>query len=105
VYGIDMPSVDELVAHGRNVAEIATAIGVDRLVFQELEDLEQAVRLGNPELSHFDCSCFNGEYLTGDVDSNYLAALQRQHQTDLYTQQSLDEDTEASNVLDLHNGY
>lgn len=105
VYGIDMPSVDELVAHGRNVAEIAAAIGVDRLVFQELEDLEQTVRLGNPELSHFDCSCFNGEYLTGDVDSNYLAALQRQHQKDLYTQQSLDEDTEASNVLDLHNGY
>ncbi len=77
VYGIDMPAADELIAHGRTETEVATAIGVDRLIFQDLIDLEEAVRRGNPKLRYFDTSCFSGEYVTGDIDKAYLECLQR----------------------------
>ena len=75
VYGIDMPSVDELVAHGRTVAEIEVEIGADRVIFQDLEDLVDAAREGNPEITQFDTSCFDGVYVTGDVDQAYLDHL------------------------------
>lgn len=77
VYGIDMPSVNELVAHGRGVDEIREHIGADALIFQNLEDLIAAVRVDNPEITQFDCSVFNGHYVTKDVDQNYLAHLNR----------------------------
>ena len=64
VYGIDMPAAHELIAHGRSEAEIAEAIGADYLIFQDLSDLEEAVRRGNPVLQRFDASCFTGEYVT-----------------------------------------
>ncbi|HET9122536.1 MAG TPA: amidophosphoribosyltransferase, partial [Acidiferrobacteraceae bacterium] len=72
VYGIDMPSVDELVAHGRSVAEIEREIGADRVIFQDLADLVDAAREGNPRITQFDTSCFDGIYVTGDVDQAYL---------------------------------
>lgn len=72
VYGIDMPSVNELIAYGREVDEICQLIGADGLIFQELEDLEDAVRHFNPELRHFETSVFTGEYVTQDVDQAYL---------------------------------
>ena len=72
VYGIDMPSAEELVAHGRNVEEICTLIGADWLIYQDLDDLLASAREGNPEVERFDCSVFNGEYVTGDVDQKYL---------------------------------
>lgn len=72
VYGIDMPSVDELVAHGRSVAEIEREIGADRVIFQDLADLVDAAREGNPRITQFDTSCFDGVYVTGDVDQAYL---------------------------------
>ena len=75
VYGIDMPSVSELVAHGRNEAEIEAFIGCDWLIYQDLEDLIAAVQEGNPELTQFDTSCFSGEYVTGLSDS-YLQQLE-----------------------------
>jgi amidophosphoribosyltransferase len=75
VYGIDMPSVSELVAHGRNEAEIQALIGCDWLIYQDLEDLIAAVQEGNPELTQFDTSCFSGEYVTGLSDS-YLQQLE-----------------------------
>jgi amidophosphoribosyltransferase len=75
VYGIDMPAPQEFIAHNRSVPEIAEAIGADRLIYQELEDLIDAVRQGNPDLRQFDCSCFNGEYVTGSVDNEYLESL------------------------------
>ena len=78
VYGIDMPAAQELIAHGRNTEEVAAAIGADWLVFQDLRDLEAAVRKGNPNLEHFDTSCFDGQYITGDIDHHYLAALEQQ---------------------------
>ena len=72
VYGIDMPSADELIGHGRDEAEICTAIGADWLVYQELGDLIEAVRYGNRRITEFDDSVFSGHYVTGDIDQAYL---------------------------------
>ena len=66
IYGIDMPSVEELVAHGRTESEIAALIGADRLFYQKIEDLIVSVSEGNPQLHSFDCSIFDGNYLAGD---------------------------------------
>ena len=77
VYGIDMPSSLELIAHGRTHQEICQAIGADKLIFQDLEDLVHAVRQGNKSVRQFDCSCFNGEYITGDVTADYLEELEK----------------------------
>jgi len=75
VYGIDMPSPKEFVADGRSVEEITKEIGADWLIYQDLEDLIQAVKQGNDKIENFDSSCFNGEYVTGDVDQAYLKHL------------------------------
>lgn len=72
VYGIDMPSVTELIAHGREVDEIATQIGADELIFQEIDDLIAAVREENPDIEAFETSVFNGRYVTGDISQSYL---------------------------------
>jgi len=77
VYGIDMPSPHEFVADGRDISEITKEIGADWLIYQDLEDLIQAVQLGNDKIKHFDSSCFNGEYVTGDVDSAYLDRIEQ----------------------------
>ena len=74
VYGIDMPSSGELIAHGREVQEVCDAIGADRMIYQDLPDLIAAVRDGNPELQDFDCSVFTGEYVTG-MPEGYLDEL------------------------------
>jgi amidophosphoribosyltransferase len=76
VYGIDMPSPEELIAHGRTEEEISELIGVDWLVYQDLEDLIDASREGNPEVKEFECSVFTGEYVTGDIDADYLGAIE-----------------------------
>ncbi|HET8882828.1 MAG TPA: amidophosphoribosyltransferase [Solimonas sp.] len=76
VYGIDMPTSSELVAHGRSVDELQKMLGADRLIYQDLEDLVEAVRAGNPDITRFDCSVFNGEYITQDVTTEYLNQLE-----------------------------
>ena len=76
VYGIDMPTSSELVAHGRSVEELQTLLGADRLIYQDLEDLVEAVRAGNPAITRFDCSVFTGEYITQDVTAEYLSQLE-----------------------------
>ncbi len=75
VYGIDMPSPSELVAHNRNSQEICEEIGADKLIYLDLEDLIKAAHKGNKEITQFDTSCFNGEYITGDIDKNYLEMI------------------------------
>ena len=65
----------ELVAHGRTVEEIEKILGADKLIYQDLDDLIWAVQDGNENLSHFDTSCFSGEYVTG-VEPTYLADLE-----------------------------
>ena len=76
VYGIDMPSASELVAHGRTVPELEKLLGCDRLIFQDLEDLIEAVRHKHSKIERFDCSVFTGEYVTQDIDANYLDQLE-----------------------------
>lgn len=76
VYGIDMPSRQELVAHGRNTDEIAAAIGADIVIFQTLSDLENSVRQFNPSITTFDCSVFTGDYVTGGVGEEYLQHIE-----------------------------
>ncbi|MCF7521747.1 amidophosphoribosyltransferase [Neisseria sp. ZJ106] len=75
VYGIDMPTREELIANGRSAAEIAAEIGADGVVFQNLDDLETVVKALNPKIQSFDSSCFNGVYQTGDIDEAYLQRL------------------------------
>lgn len=75
VYGIDMPSVEELVAHNRDHAEIRDYIGADALVYQTLEGMYQAATMISPSISQYEDSIFTGNYVTGQVDSNYLAQL------------------------------
>lgn len=72
VYGIDMPTVNELIAHDKTEDEVAESIGADWLIYQDLDDLIEAARAGNPKLKQFDTSCFTGEYVTGDVSKDYL---------------------------------
>jgi len=77
VYGIDMPAVSELIANGRSEEEIACEIGADRLIYQDLPDLIEAAHEGNPRITQFDASCFDGVYLTGDVNQDYLERIQQ----------------------------
>ena len=75
VYGIDMPSANELIAHGRTEEEVAELIGADWLVYQDLNDLITSSAEGNKAIKGFDCSVFTGEYATMDVDAAYLKRL------------------------------
>lgn len=77
VYGIDMPAKDELIAYGRTEEQVAAAIGADKVVYQDLEDLMAAVRKRNPRLEDFDASVFDGRYVTGDIDDAYFARLEQ----------------------------
>lgn len=76
VYGIDMPSREELLATGRTDEEICQEIGADGLIYQDLEALEDIVIALNPNIQEFDSSCFNGRYVTGDVDAAYLNRIE-----------------------------
>lgn len=98
VYGIDMPAADELVGHGRDVDAIAKEIGADKLFFQELDDLIEAVRKKVPKIKEFDTSVFSGEYITGDIDKKYL-----QHIESLRNDKSREGDDSDNEVMDIHN--
>lgn len=100
VYGIDMPAVEELVAHDRSVEEVQQAIGADWLIYQDLEDLEQAVRKRNPEMVTFDAACFNKHYVTGTVTDEYLEQLQVSRADDQKNQKS-----QSDAVIGLHNTH
>ena len=76
VYGIDMPAADELIASGKTEKEIEEAIGADWLIYQDLEDLISTALEGNPSIKQYECSVFNGEYVTGDVDEIYLKRIE-----------------------------
>ena len=75
IYGIDMPAAKELIAHERTEAEVAEAIGVDRLFYLPLDDLIAAVSKGNNRLNTFDCSVFTGCYVTGE-NNDYFTELE-----------------------------
>jgi len=93
VYGIDMPAAEELLARERSVEQVAAEIGADRLFYQTLDDLVEAVRFGNPAITQFDTSCFDGTYVTGDINDDYLAAVEARRRDDV-------KQVNASNSLD-----
>ena len=77
VYGIDMPAASELVAANRSEQEVEEIIGADWLIYQDLKDLIDSVRHERANVTHFDTSCFSGEYVTGNVTRAYLSELER----------------------------
>jgi len=81
VYGIDMPTQNELIANGRDVDEIARIIGADALVYQDIDAMQRSVSDLNPALSTFEASCFTGDYVTGDITPEYLERLGRTRST------------------------
>ncbi|MFK0571992.1 amidophosphoribosyltransferase [Endozoicomonas sp.] len=95
VYGIDMPTSEELIAHGRTDEQIGELIGADKLIFQDLEDLKKAVSSLNPAIEDFDCSVFDGHYVAGNIDAAYLAQLAASRNDS--SRQS------DSDIIDLHN--
>jgi len=80
VYGIDMPTRSELIASDRDEAGVAEAIGADAVIYQQLDALVEAVRAANRAITRFDCSCFDGVYISGDVSSDYLAGIEASRQ-------------------------
>jgi len=76
VYGIDMPTRGELIASDRSDDEIRREIGADALIYQDLGDLKAALRAVNPGVSNFEASCFDGNYITGDVTVEYLSSVE-----------------------------
>ncbi|PIT44983.1 amidophosphoribosyltransferase [Snodgrassella alvi] len=75
VYGIDMPTREELISYQRDAEQVAAEISADAVVFQDLSDLKTVVLKLNPQIEGFDSSCFDGCYITGDVDEAYLQRL------------------------------
>ncbi|MGO3148250.1 MAG: amidophosphoribosyltransferase [Leucobacter sp.] len=76
VYGINMPSRAELIAHGRTPAEIAEVLGADHLVYQTVEGMTRAILAGQDEVTELESSCFTGEYITGNIDEEYLSWIE-----------------------------
>ena len=105
VYGIDMPSANELIAHNRTVEEVREEIGADWLIYQDIEDLVDSAREGNPEIDQFECSVFDGNYVTGDIDSNYLDELheRRNDANKNNVDKNLHSVKHESAVVDLYN--
>ncbi len=101
VYGIDMPSSAELVAHNRSIDEVCRAIGADRLFYQELDDLIEAVARCNPAISEFDASCFNGEYITGDITEVYLEGVGRARNDGTKDRDAEDNELDLSEITDI----
>ena len=99
VYGIDMPSANELIAHGRELDDICKMIGADKLIYQSIEDLVAAVGSANPEVKRFETSVFNRQYITNDINQAYLEKLDAMRNNE--TKENSDKNDES--VIDLHN--
>ena len=99
VYGIDMPSANELIAHGRELDDICEMIGADKLIYQSIDDLVEAVGKANPEVTRFETSVFNGQYITNDIDQDYLEKLDAKRNNE---SKELS-DKNADSIIDLHN--
>ena len=102
VYGIDMPTPHEFVANNRTEEQVGALIGADMLVYQQIDDLVQSAREGNPAISQFDCSVFDGKYVTGDIDDAYLERLSL-HRSDEMKQRRDAEFSNDQTAIDLHN--
>ncbi len=101
VYGIDMPTRGELIASDRSDEEICREIGADGLIYQDLDALKAAVRSVNPAITHFETSCFDGVYITGDITAAYLASVEDQRNGDTRERDEKDEGDAAQLDLNL----
>ena len=90
VYGIDMPSATELVAHGRTDDEVGAEIGADRMIYLTLDNLIKSTQGGDIKIDQFDCSVFDGKYITGDIDAAYLARLEQARNDDEMNKKNAD---------------
>jgi amidophosphoribosyltransferase len=99
VYGIDMPSVNELIGHNRTDREIMEEIGADWLIYQDLDDMIEAVRHGKADVKGFDTSVFDGQYVTGDITQDYLNFIEEKRNDGARDKQQLADDA----VIELHN--
>lgn len=98
VYGIDMPSAHELIAHGRSTEEVGELIGTDWLVYQDLDDLKEAVGGGKIKIAEFDSAVFDGSYVTGDVNEAYLDRIEQARNDQAKTKGGA-----PGAIIDLHN--
>jgi len=103
VYGIDMPSAGELIAHDRSDEEVCQLIGADNLIYQDLDDLISACKEGNADIEEFDCSVFNGHYLAGNIDGQYLSDLETRRNDDAKKSREKTRALADNEVIDLHN--
>jgi amidophosphoribosyltransferase len=78
VYGIDMPTREELIAHDRSIEEIRAFIDADALVYQDVDAMKRVVRALNPRVQGFEASCFDGHYITGDISHDEFKAIEAQ---------------------------
>ena len=102
VYGIDMPTSAEFVAYNRTEEEVAAYLGADWLIYQNLDDLVESAREGNRAIERFDCSVFDGDYVTGDIDDAYLERLSMDRNDE--SKRSRDAElTDGPTVIELHN--
>ena len=99
VYGIDMPTQEELIAHGRSIEEVRQYIGADALIYQDVDAMKRVVSALQPRLSGFEASCFDGSYVTGDVSLADFAAIREQR-----VSQGDEEDAAARSRLALQSG-
>jgi len=97
VYGIDMPTREELIATDRSDEEIAREIGADQLIYQDLSALTADVSSVNPAVTSFEDSCFSGRYITGDITSEYLAGVEASRRM-----AAAADEREAATQLDLN---
>ncbi len=102
VYGIDMPSANELIAHDRTEEEVCHLIGADWLVYQDLDELIACSAEGNPQADGFDCSVFDGQYVTGDVDARYLERIDVLRNDKAQSRQRGEQESDGV-VVGLHN--
>ena len=100
VYGIDMPTSKEFVAYGKSIKEIRQEIGADWILYQDIEELIEAVQFGQDKITEFDTSCFTGEYLTGNVTKDYLQLIENQRSDQAKADQH-DNDLDLSEVSNI----
>ena len=105
VYGIDMPSASELIAHDRTDQEVERLIGADWLIYQDLEDLVASASEGNKNINNFECSVFDGNYVTGDINSDYLQRLDAMRNDSAKTQSEFKFEPQKEQVIGIHNEF
>lgn len=100
LYGIDMPAQHEFVAHGKSEDQIARAVGADKIIYQRLEDLIASVKAAGGNMSRFDCSVFDGDYVTGGVSSQTFGRLARERSNHAKLKRTIVQDAD---LVEIHN--